>query len=114
MGESHTDRLIYIDHWHASVRSRNLIDEASCLTIADIVPTVGTTLDSFIASSEDRPIFVYHCRFVVRIYIARSVFYNPAVNGKVIKTIKSRTPWKSPIMDEAPGPPFNLYECVSI
>ena len=55
MGESYTDRLIYIYDWEAGVtRLTYDIDEAGRLTIADIVPAVEATLDSScVASPED-------------------------------------------------------------
>ena len=119
MGESYTNRLIYINDWQAGVTplAFNWWSKSSyyCWYCSNCWGNVRLFLHSFVRR------LTYIClslSFCCPHLHSKGRFLrsSTAGNENVIKTIQSSTPWKSPIMDEAPGPPFSLYEdeCVFI
>jgi len=80
------------------------------LAIANVVPAVlKVKLPFSTALHKTLPIRVQCGRCTVRVHIARTVLWDERLRDVCSFNNTPGLPWNRPIIDEQPGPPFNLH-----
>ena len=117
--KSRPDRLVNINHlndiWYVNVACP--LSVIGSLTITDIVPTIffmrrtwAQLLSDKLSKSPER---INGSRFSVRIYQTWSIFCKRIISNWLRHNFSEiNLPRKSPIIDEHPGPPFNLANII--